>query len=388
MGRVANRTPWRFPQPQRLKLGDRLIPGRHRLRLNSREAISSRRRCGCCGSHRCAHGRLHDRARLNPCRLRRSHSAPLQELHELKNEVPTRVGEAVRSHAARVNLSVVIPTFNGAATIGEQLEALASQDWHSPLEVVVSDNGSTDETRAVASRYSARFPRLSIVDSSDVSGPAHARNVGASVATGDCLLFLDDDDKVGDGWLEAMAAALERHPFVAAKLEYGQLNPSWTRAAFGEPQRDEVIAAPSFLPFALGGSLGVWRQIHAKVGGFDEAFVPIGEDIDYCFRIQLSGTPLHFVAAAVVHYRTRQSVRDIFRRFRGSGLALVRLLQQYSFYGMQRPSQLRAAASWLLLVLDLPLYLGTRKRRALWVSRLGWKIGRLEGSVRWRRLAL
>jgi hypothetical protein len=82
------------------KLGDRLIPGRHRLRLNSREAISSPRRCGCCGSPGCAHGRLrgrlHDRDRTNPCRVRRSHSAPLQELHEPENEVPTRAGEAVR----------------------------------------------------------------------------------------------------------------------------------------------------------------------------------------------------------------------------------------------------------------------------------------------------
>jgi GT2 family glycosyltransferase len=287
-----------------------------------------------------------------------------------------------------VNLSVVIPTFNGADTIGDQLDALATQDWHGFLEVVVSDNGSTDETRAIVSRYSEQFSRLTIVDSSDVSGAAHARNVGASVATGDCLLFLDDDDRVGDGWLEAMEAALERHPFVAAKLDRSRLNASWTRAVYGEPQRDDLIASPSFLPFAFGGSLGVWRELHAKIGGFDEALLPTGEDVDYCYRIQLSGTPLIFVPAAVIDYRERQSAGDIFRQFRSYGATWVNLLQGYASYGLQRPSQLRALASWLLLLLRLPLYLGTRRRRAVWVSLLGWKIGRLEGSVRLRILAL
>ena len=125
-----------------------------------------------------------------------------------------------------MKLSVVVPAFNAAETIDDQLDALASQDWQGPLEIVVSDNGSTDKTVAVAKTYSKRFSRLTVIDSSDKRGAAHARNAGASVATGDYLLFCDDDDKVGDGWLNAMAAALERHPFVAARLDHHQLNPT------------------------------------------------------------------------------------------------------------------------------------------------------------------
>jgi GT2 family glycosyltransferase len=288
-----------------------------------------------------------------------------------------------------MNLSVVIPTFNGANTIGEQLEALATQDWTGTLEVIVSDNGSTDETRVVASRYSDRFSRFAIVDSSAVPGAAHARNVGASAATGDCLLFCDDDDVVGDGWLEAMAAALERYPFVAARLEHRRLNPSWVNCVYSYWQQDELPVAPSFLPYALGGSVGVWREIHDNIGGYDKAFsFPTGEDVDYCYRIQLSGTPIYFAKAAVVHYRARQSIRAIFRQFHGYGLAWVQLFEQYASCGLRPPSQLRALASWLLLLPRLPLHLGTRERRALWVSWLAWKLGRLEGSVRRRYLAL
>jgi GT2 family glycosyltransferase len=287
-----------------------------------------------------------------------------------------------------VKLSVVIATFNGAETLGEQLDALATQDWQGSLEVVVSDNGSTDDTRAIVERYTGRFPSLVLVDSSDASGTAHARNVGASAATGDYVLFCDQDDKVGEGWLKAMATALERHPFVAARLEHRQLNPAWTRDIYGEPQRDELLAPPSFLPFAWGCSIGVRRDMHINEGGFDEAFRQGGEDVDYCYRIQLSGTPIHFVPVAVIHYRDRQCLGEIFRQFRGYGRAWATLLKQYSPYGMQRPSQLRAMAGWLLLVPRIPLYLRTRERRALWVSQLGWKIGRLEGSVRGRLLAL
>jgi GT2 family glycosyltransferase len=289
----------------------------------------------------------------------------------------------------RVNLSVVIPTFNGAETLGEQLDALATQDWRGPLEVIVSDNGSTDDTRAVVESYAERFPSLIFVDSSDVPGVSYARNVGAAAATGDYLLFCDCDDKVGDGWLKAMATALERHPFVAARYEHRQLNPAWTRASYGEPQRDELSAPPSFLPFGFGGSLGVRRDIHFNVGGFDVAFFPFqADDVDYCYRIQLSGTPIHFVRSAVVHYRHRLRLGEIFRAFRGYGSGWPTLLKHYSPYGMQRPSQLRALASWLLLASSLPLYLRTPERRALWVSRLGWKIGRLQGSVSGRLLAL
>lgn len=287
-----------------------------------------------------------------------------------------------------MTLSVVIPTFNGAETIGEQLDALARQDWQGPWEVVVSDNGSTDATRAVVESYAERFPTLTVVDSSDVPGAAHARNVGAAAATGDYVLFCDDDDIVGDGYLQAMATALERHPLVAARMEHRRLNPAWTQGTYGDPQRDGLLASPSFLPYAYGCSLAVRRDIHIKVGGFDEAFVPTGEDNDYCYRIQLSGTPLHFVPAAVLHYRHRQRLGEIFRQFRRYGRAWVLVQKHYAPYGMQRRSQLRALAGWLLLVPRLLLWQRTRGHRALCASRLGEKLGRLEESVRRRLLAL
>lgn len=287
-----------------------------------------------------------------------------------------------------MRLSIVLTTLNGADTIGEQLDALATQDWEGSLEVIVSDNGSTDETRAVIESFSDRFHELSIVDSSDLHSCAHARNVGAAAATGDYLLFCDDDDKVGAGWLKAMVVAFERHPFIAARLDHDLLNPSWTRAVYGEPQRHELPGPPSFLPFAFGGSIGVSKAIHTEMGGFDETYSGAGEDVDYCYRIQLSGTPLHFVPDALIHYRDRQGYGEIFRQNRAFGRAWTTILKEYTRHGMARPSQLRAVGSWFPLALRLPISFGTRNRRALWISQAGWKLGRLEGSVHERTLGL
>jgi GT2 family glycosyltransferase len=286
-----------------------------------------------------------------------------------------------------MKLSVVIGTRNGADTIGEQLDALASQGSRHQPEVVVSDNGSTDDTAAVAERYSDRFERLIVVDSSEVAGASHARNVGAAAATGDYLLFCDDDDVVAPGWLDAMAAALERHPFVAARLDHRHLNPSWTVFAYGEPQEHE-LPGRSFLPYAWGGSIGIRRDIHVAIGGFDERYRQSGEDNDYCYRIQLAGTPLHFASEAAVYYRHRRDERAIFRQFRGYGREWARLAMKFREYRMVDSRLADGFAKWALLVARLPFSMHTKARRAKWLASLGWRVGRLEQSVRQRYLVL
>ena len=115
-----------------------------------------------------------------------------------------------------MKITVVIPRFNDGETIGSQLEALAKQVWSGEWEVVVSDNGSRDNTLAVVEQFKQRLPNLRVVDSSDRRGPGHARNVGVHEATGEGILFCDADDEVAQGWLEAMARALVENDFIAA----------------------------------------------------------------------------------------------------------------------------------------------------------------------------
>jgi GT2 family glycosyltransferase len=275
---------------------------------------------------------------------------------------------------------VVIPTFNSVKTLGEQLAALAREDGASRVGVVISDNGSTDGTQALARTFKPQLPGLIVVDSSAVRGAAHARNVGAQAARGDAFLFCDADDVVGSGWLPAMEAALVDHPLVAARLDHRRLNPSWTLEVYYEPQRDTLVTTePPFLPFAFGGTIGV--------RGFDESLLS-GEDNDYCYRLQLAGAASHLVPPAVVHYRHRQSLPEIFRQSRRFGRSRAVLFGRYRDRGMQRPSQARALASWLSLPLRAPFEGVSRAGRARWISRFGWRLGRVEGSFEARVLGL
>lgn len=288
-----------------------------------------------------------------------------------------------------MKVSIVIPTRDNAETIGVQLEALARQDWRGDFEVVVGDNGSTDETLRIVESFKDVFPHLVVVDVSERRGSAHARNAAVRRASGEYVVFCDSDDKVAPDWLGEMVNALDSNAFVAARLEHYELNPEWLVAVRGEAQTESLANTdPPFLPFGYCAALGVHRELHDRVGGFDATFEGGGEDNDYCYRIQIAGTPLTFVPGAVVHYRHRTSMKSIFRQARGYGRGNARLFWEYRSYGMRRPPQLRALGGWLLLVPRLVYEAPSKQGRVRWMVRLGEKLGRLEESVRVRTFVL
>ena len=279
-----------------------------------------------------------------------------------------------------MKISVVVPAYNAAETFAEQLDALASQPSPVPFEIVVADNGSTDDTVAIARSYESRFERLDVVDASDVRGVAHARNVGALAATGTDVVICDADDVVGDGWLAAMARALEKHPFVAARLEHRRLNPEWTVRIRGEPQSHRLAGGDFFRPFAWGGSIGIRRDLHIAVGGFDESFpTTAGEDNDYSWRLHALGVQPILVEDAVIHIRHRVALGDVFRQSQSYGCASAVLLNRWKAMGMRAPGPPESARDWASLFFRLPLSLRSHQGRAAWVSSLGWRLGRRRG---------
>src|SRR5687767_27975 len=90
-------------------------------------------------------------------------------------------------------VSVIIACLNAAETISGQLEALAAQTWSRPWEVIVADNGSSDDSRSVVERFRDRLPALRIVDASAKRGQPYALNVAAREARGTALAFCDAD---------------------------------------------------------------------------------------------------------------------------------------------------------------------------------------------------
>ncbi|MFN8024845.1 MAG: glycosyltransferase [Acidimicrobiia bacterium] len=274
----------------------------------------------------------------------------------------------------------MIPTFNGAAHLGEQLEALTRQRRAPQFEVVVADNGSTDQTRAVAETFGDRL-HLRIVDASAQRGQTFARNTGAATSSAQSLLFLDQDDVVADDYVAQMHRALEQHQFVAARMETDRLNAGWIARARDIAQTKGLGVEPA--PWAYGCSLGIRRSTFEQVGGFDPELRQAGEDVDLCWRLASAGVDLVFVPEAVLHYRFPTTKRAFFRQGRTYGRAAIAVDRRH-----ESRAQSPSAFSWLRSfagAVRLALFARDQGSRARGLFLLGRRLGVLEGVTR-RRL--
>jgi glycosyltransferase involved in cell wall biosynthesis len=288
-----------------------------------------------------------------------------------------------------MHLSVIIPTFNGEDVVAEQLDALAQQASPGPFEVIIADNGSTDKTLEVVARYVGKVPGLRVIDASARPGRCYARNAGAEAAKAEALAFTDQDDVVGDAWARAMATALEEHDFVTGPTESKSLNEPWRIENSVYPEHEPYVHKhPPFFPHAPANNLGIKRVLHQKIGGFDESLMSAWEDADYSFRLYLQGTKLYFHPEAILHYRLRHDFGGIYRQAIAYGRGNVSFYKKYEAIAPVEESWRARIGAWTSLLRPRTI-LGLRKKatRAVWLSRLGWRIGHLQGCVEHRVLA-
>jgi glycosyltransferase involved in cell wall biosynthesis len=287
-----------------------------------------------------------------------------------------------------VDISVVMAVLDAEETIAVQLDALAGQESSEPWELVIADNGCSDRTLEIVESYRPAIECLRIVDARDRRGAAHALNVGVSAARGDRLLFCDADDEVARGWIEALAAALNRASFVTSRHTVDELNEPWVLEARGPSLMLEgpmVLPFPPHVPIGPTAGMGVRRAVHEAVGGFDESVRTI-PDTDYCIRVQQqTGARLEFVPGAIVHYRYRTNTSAIFRQANRYAHDFA-LLQ--SRYGAAAPGFARwLLKHWRPVLRDLPrLYRRGVRGRLAWL--LGYQLGRYRGSAKYRVRAI
>ena len=284
-------------------------------------------------------------------------------------------------------LSVVMPAYNAATTIAEQLQALTTQEWSSAWEIVVVNNRSCDATVAVTRQFVDRLPRLRIVDACDRQGTAYAMNTGVRAAAGEHIAFCDADDVVGDGWVAAMGEGLRRHSFVSGPLETERLNRSPLTRHRHNAQRDGIqpYTTPPFLPHAGAGNMGVRRAVFDSVGGFDESFEACFET-DFCWKLQLRGVPLTPLRDAVVHVRHRDRPGALLRQAQKYAEYNVALYKRYRPLGMPKLGIKNGVAAWVGLGINIA-DVASAEHRARYLWDLGWRIGRLKGCVKYRVLA-
>jgi glycosyltransferase involved in cell wall biosynthesis len=199
-------------------------------------------------------------------------------------------------------VTVVIPCYNQAHFVGEAIESVLSQSYRN-FEVVVVDDGSTDNTSEVASRYGEEGVRLIRQENRGLAG---ARNTGIRHSRGEFLVFLDADDRLLPDALEAGLRCFEAHPecaLVAGHSRFIDVD-GLLRA---EPRPPEPIGSDLYTAllerkyFVIPGAVMYRRGVIESVGAFDTS-LNATEDYDLYFRIAKK-FPVYWHHEVVLEYR-------------------------------------------------------------------------------------
>lgn len=219
-----------------------------------------------------------------------------------------------RMNPSQPLVSIIIPNWNGAHHLPDCLNSLGRQSYPR-FEVILVDNGSTDESLALLARD---FAWVRVIPLSENRGFAPACNIGMRAARGEVLVLLNNDTEVDRGWLEALAATFARHPeagAVASKmLLFDRRDHFHTTGDFyrldGTPgnrgvwQRDEGQYDAEMPVFsANGGSAAYRRAMLDEIGLLDEAFFFSCEDVDLGWRMQLAGWSCIYSPQAIVYHK-------------------------------------------------------------------------------------
>lgn len=197
-------------------------------------------------------------------------------------------------------VSVIIPTYNTARYLPAALESVAAQDYR-PLEVIVVDDGSTDETAAIVADFFQRTGLPGNYVFQPNQGPAAARNRGLTVAHGDWIAFLDADDI----WLPGKTTRQ-----LQLLAEYPQAGLVWGSASYfaGDlsPAASPVVRTSAPQPSWMLQSMLFRRSTLDRVGGFNPT-LRLGEDVDWLWRALEQAVPIVVHRDLVVYYRRHSS---------------------------------------------------------------------------------
>ena len=239
------------------------------------------------------------------------------------------------------DISVIIPAFNRAHTLPKALDSVLSQTLK-PREIIVVDDGSTDETNAVLANY----PGLCII-SQDNRGVSAARNVGIEKAGGEWLAFLDSDDE----WLKEKLEKQWDTICIDDKLichteeiwiRNGQrVNPMKKHKKFGGMIYERCLPLCVISP----SSVMIHRSVFKDVGVFDES-LEVCEDYDLWLRICAKYSVLFIDEPLIVKYGGHED--QLSRKYWGMDRFRVKALEKMMSFGALNDEDEKATVNMIL----------------------------------------
>ncbi|HEX8897716.1 MAG TPA: glycosyltransferase, partial [Chthoniobacterales bacterium] len=215
-------------------------------------------------------------------------------------------------------VSIIVCSYNGAKTLVACLESLGRIDYPN-YEVILVDDGSTDNTREIA----ARFPNVRYVHQTN-HGLSHARNHGAAIAKGEIFAYTDSDCMADPDWLYYLMSTLLSGNY--AGVGGPNVSPpaqSWVQAcvaaAPGGPSH--VLLTDTIAEHIPGCNMAWYRWAFENIGGFDPEYHKAGDDVDFCWRVQQAGHAIAFSPTAIVWHHRRFTLRAFRKQQEGYGEA-------------------------------------------------------------------
>lgn len=214
-------------------------------------------------------------------------------------------------------VSVVVCSFNGGHTLKQCLKSLEQLDYPD-YEVILVDDGSTDDTPAIA----AQFPNVKTIHQKNM-GLSAARNVGLAAATGDVIAYTDSDCFADRDWLGLLVRQLIKTN--AAAVGGPNLTPDdgWlagcVAAAPGQPTH--VLISDDEAEHIPGCNMAFRTDVLKEIGGFDPIYRKAGDDVDLCWRLIDHKHLISFAPGAFVWHHRRQGPRPYFKQQSGYGEA-------------------------------------------------------------------
>src|SRR5581483_11785342 len=220
-------------------------------------------------------------------------------------------------------ITVVVCAYNAAATLDECLRHTGALDYPG-LEVVVVDDGSTDDTAAIARRHSrARLVGI------DHAGLSVARNAGFAAARSGLVAYLDADAYPAPEWPYFLALAFagrrrDGRPVAGAggpNVPPPSDPPGAQRVALAPGGPVYVLVGDDRAEHVPGCNMAFRKTVLEQVGGFRPVFTAAGDDVDLCWRVLDAGHEIAFHPAALVWHHRRPGARPYLRQQRGYGRA-------------------------------------------------------------------